>query len=85
MFQFLIPDLSESTRDVAEAGVGLAAPGLAGLLGGVRGKVEPGEPHTPAEKWPPLNLHKCFIKPSKSNNRWTFFASGLLGLEDSCI
>ena len=85
MFQFLIPDLSESTRDVAEAGVGLAAPGLAGLLGGVRGKIEPGEPDPPAEKWPPLNLHKCFIKPSKSNNRWTFFASGLLGLEDSCI
>ena len=85
MFLFLIPDLCESARDVAEAGVGLAAPGLAGLLGGVRGKVEPGEPHTPAEKWPPLNLHMCFIKPSKSYNGRTFFVSGLLGLEDSCI
>ena len=70
IFLFQNPDLSEPALDVAEAGVGLTSPGLTGLLGWVRGKIEPGEPHPPPEKWTPLNLHisKCLVKPTKSYN-----------------
>ncbi len=53
-FFFYISNLSKSALDVTEAGVGVAPLGLAGLLGGVRGEIEPSEPHTPPEKRPPL-------------------------------
>ena len=57
-FYFYISNLSEPALDVAEAGVGVAPLGLAGLLGGVWGEIEPGEPHPPPEKRPPLRpLH----------------------------
>ena len=61
LLKFKFTDLSEPALDIAEAGMGLAPLGLAWLLGGVRGQIEPGQTHSSPEKWPPLNLSisKC--------------------------